>query len=597
MEPPDERPGRRAGLSDDVGFAAESDAQRFGRSCFGILKTELDVGGATSKGPILPKSDLWKHPNRLHGFIEGSGSNDELRGRAIGDLILVGENDVAGGVQKTDAGVLGPVVIGPSSEVLPTRNHHSPRPGEVPGEGTGRTSEPSRAHHASRRRDRHRDEDRNHGDHDGELDKAEAGLAVGDWSFWCASIHGSLHRRQTVSSVSSEAAGRTICAAAAHKWKPILHCYFVQASYQRGKLTLCRDRRKHRAVVDEARLDRALLQALVAEWHGLNRELFAQVLTCPVFSLSEDEKRLGLWRRQTREILIQRQLAYGESWGVVIEVLKHEMAHQYVDEVLHATEESPHGPAFRRVCEDRGIDGRAQGLPKAGDDSRILGKVSKLLALAGSSNQHEAEAAMAKAQAMMLRHNLQATERPAYEFRQIGTPRQRIYEHARWLAAILSEHFFIEAIWVPAYDAGTAQRGTVLEICGTPENLAIAEYVHGFLQETGERLWRDHRKAQALKGHGGRRRFLTGVMRGFLDRLEKAKTSHAAQGLVWVGDGDLDRYLRTRHPRTTRRRRRGGRRDEHFQAGRAAGEQIVLHKPVSRREEDRGRLLPPPVKG
>ena len=350
-------------------------------------------------------------------------------------------------------------------------------------------------------------------------------------------------------------------------------------------------------MVADARLDRALLQALVAEWHGLNRELFGQALVCPVFSLSADERRLGLWRRQTREILIQRELAFREAWGVVVEVLKHEMAHQYVDEVLHATDEAPHGPAFQRVCDDRGIDGRPQGMPKSPDDSRILGRVSKLLALAGSSNQHEAEAAMAKAQAMMLRHNLEVTDRSAYDFRQIGTPRQRIYEHARWLAAILSEHFFIEAIWVPAYDPGTAQRGTVLEICGTPENLAIAEYVHGFLQETGERLWRDHRSANGLKGHGGRRRFLTGVMRGFLDRLEKAKTSHEANGLVWIGDGDLDRYLRVRHPRTTRRRRRGGRRDEHFQAGRLAGEQIVLHKPVAKGGDDRGHLLPSQASG
>ena len=339
-------------------------------------------------------------------------------------------------------------------------------------------------------------------------------------------------------------------------------------------------------MVDPATMDRALLQALVAEWHGFNRTLFGQALTCPIFSLSEDAKRLGVWRRRTREIQIQRRMAYGEAWGVVVEVLKHEMAHQYVDEILKAHDEDPHGPTFRRVCEARGIDERTQGLPTEGQQSRVLGKITKLLALAGSANQHEAEAAMAKAQAMMLRHNLSGTRQRTYGFRQLGRPRQRVYEHARWLAVILTEHFFIEAIWVPAYDAEQGRTGTVLEVCGTAENLAIADYVHGFLQDTAERLWREHRKTHDLKGHGGRRRFLTGVMRGFLDRLEKAQESHVEQGLVWVRDADLAGYLHSRHPRTTRRRRRGGRRDEHFMAGRAAGEQIVLHKPI---EETRRR--------
>ena len=304
-------------------------------------------------------------------------------------------------------------------------------------------------------------------------------------------------------------------------------------------------------------------------------------MTCPVFSLGADQGRLGLWRRQTREIVVQRRMAFRENWGVVVEVLKHEMAHQYVDEVLKATDESPHGPAFQRVCSDRGIDARALGLPKDSPASRVLERITKLLALAGSANQHEAEAAMAKAQAMLLEHNLAVTAQQ-YSFRQVGQPRQRIYEHARWLAVILSDHFFVEAIWVPAYDVRTGQRGTVLEICGTDENLAIAEYVYGFLQETGERLWRNHREANGIKGHGGRRRFLTGVMRGFLDRLEGARHQQQSKGLIWVGDGDLERYLHQRHPRTTRRRRRAGRRDEHFQAGRAAGEQIVLHKPMTK---------------
>jgi thioredoxin reductase (NADPH) len=67
-----------------------------------------------------------------------------------------------------------------------------------------------------------------------------------------------------------------------------------------------------------------------------------------------------------------------------------------VDEVLGVRDETAHGPTFARVCRERGIDARAAGLAgvAAGTDetSRILDRIQKLLALAGSSERHEAEA-------------------------------------------------------------------------------------------------------------------------------------------------------------------------------------------------------------
>ena len=40
----------------------------------------------------------------------------------------------------------------------------------------------------------------------------------------------------------------------------------------------------------------------------------------------------------------------------MVEVLKHEMAHQYAHEILGARDESAHGEAFRTVCQRLGID-------------------------------------------------------------------------------------------------------------------------------------------------------------------------------------------------------------------------------------------------
>ena len=56
------------------------------------------------------------------------------------------------------------------------------------------------------------------------------------------------------------------------------------------------------------------------------------------------------------------RLVTEHPWTVVLEVLRHEMAHQYVDEVLGVHDETAHGPTFQAVCEARAIDGRAAGV-------------------------------------------------------------------------------------------------------------------------------------------------------------------------------------------------------------------------------------------
>src|SRR5690606_31547415 len=148
------------------------------------------------------------------------------------------------------------------------------------------------------------------------------------------------------------------------------------------------------------------------------------------------------------------------SWGAVVEVLKHEMAHQYVDEVLGNCDETAHGPAFRRVCAERGIDARANGAPNAdaaeasNEERAALEKIARLLTLASSPNEHEAQAAMAAAQRLMLKYNLEVsakTDARDYCFRHLGKPTGRVYEAPRILALILSEHFFVETIWVPVW--------------------------------------------------------------------------------------------------------------------------------------------------
>ena len=344
-------------------------------------------------------------------------------------------------------------------------------------------------------------------------------------------------------------------------------------------------------------LERALMRELVAEYKRLNADFFRGSLTVPTLELSETSTRLGCWNAERRSIELSRAALLTHGWGVLSEVLKHEMAHQYVSEVLQEKGETAHGPAFRGVCARLGVDPAAAGLPAGVHDDgekRLVDRIARLLALAESPNVHEAEAAASAAQRLMLKYNLDvsagSTAR-AYGFLHVGKPTGRVSESERMLAMILGKYFFVEVIWVPVYRVLEAKRGTVLELCGSEANLAMAEYVHAFLTNTSEQLWAEHKKQTGIRANRDRRVFVSGVMTGFAEKLSLQSVKHREEGLVWVRDADLGGYFRKRHPRIQHVRYAGSRKNEAYAHGKAAGRRIVLRKGVSAPATSHGRLL------
>src|SRR3954467_1694697 len=117
-----------------------------------------------------------------------------------------------------------------------------------------------------------------------------------------------------------------------------------------------------------AALDAALLRELANTWTELSHNHFRGALRPPALELVDTSMRLGAWHRATRTISLSRTLVYGQPWGTVREVFKHELAHQYVDEAMGIHDETAHGPAFTEVCRARGIDASAAGLPAGRGD-------------------------------------------------------------------------------------------------------------------------------------------------------------------------------------------------------------------------------------
>lgn len=335
-----------------------------------------------------------------------------------------------------------------------------------------------------------------------------------------------------------------------------------------------------------AELERALVRQLALRYTEINDDRFRSRLVRPLLALSDATSHLGRWVAATRTIELSRGFVSTRPWLEVSSVLEHEMAHQYVHEVLGIHGESAHGETFRAVCAERGIDARAAGAPVPSTDgdsaaARTLDRIRKLLALAASSNQHEAEIAMRRAHELMLRHNIEHVAYDSgYEVRHLGDPQKRTNRVETEVMLLLGDFFFVKVIRVPVYVAHAGRSGNVFEIAGTRANIEMAEHVYHFMLDTAERLWLANKHDARVRNGRDRLAYQAGVVRGFRDKLGAERKELRGTGLVWLGDTKLDHFYRARHPRITTRRsyvRMGGA----HAAGREAGRTVVLHKPVA----------------
>ncbi|MBI5851137.1 MAG: DUF2786 domain-containing protein [Planctomycetes bacterium] len=346
-----------------------------------------------------------------------------------------------------------------------------------------------------------------------------------------------------------------------------------------------------------------LLQ-LAHAWNDFNLEYLDGAMRQPGFRSSGSKTELGSWKREARLIEISVHHVLAAPWSAVLATLRHEMAHQYVDEVMHSPGETPHGNAFAHACRLLRVDPSASGALGGGDDpaaERVQRLVEKLLALGGSPNENEATAAMRKAHELMLAHNVDVVRRDAdrrFVMRALGAVRKR---HAAWeysLGSLLAEFFFVETIWADDFDVHTGAAGTSLRVYGTPSNVAMAEYVHGYLAQVVDQLWSAWRRTGKVRGERARLQYFHGVLLGFRQKLREqaegrtpAARDESGTALVWRGDPRLTAFYRWHHPRI---RTVGGRMvplTEARVAGREAGRSVTIHRPLHGGGDGHGGLL------
>ena len=186
---------------------------------------------------------------------------------------------------------------------------------------------------------------------------------------------------------------------------------------------------------------------------------------------------------------------------------------------------------------------------------QILDKIKKLLALANSSNEHEAKAASARAQALLTKYNLtmEDAESVDHKYSQefCSTGRQRMKPQWKYVQSLLREFFFIEIVQtrrrmrVPNEDLFKPIK---IEICylmfGKPHNIEVAKYVRDFLMRAFEDSFKTYREQTGAPAKA-RGSYYNGLFQGLYEQLMDARTGVEQEtGLVVVPDADLNDFVK-----------------------------------------------------
>ena len=162
---------------------------------------------------------------------------------------------------------------------------------------------------------------------------------------------------------------------------------------------------------------------LLKEWDNICFQ-YGVDLPKPTIEISESKSSYGTWTSGLRKITISSHLIKGYSWDHVLEVLKHEMAHQMVNE-YYGSLDMTHGFLFDKACKKLGVSewaSKATGsLPEgispsqervlSEEDEKLLKRAEKLLALAASDNENEALLAMERVRELYTKHNLKKIQK------------------------------------------------------------------------------------------------------------------------------------------------------------------------------------------
>jgi hypothetical protein len=223
------------------------------------------------------------------------------------------------------------------------------------------------------------------------------------------------------------------------------------------------------------------------------------------------------------------------------------------------------------------------------------------MALAASSNHHEADSAMAKAYDLIAKYNLDLLPQDAdrnFASVFVGQPALRHPPEDYSLAHLLQDFYFVQGIWVSTYVPEKGKMGRVLEVSGTIQNIKLASYVHDFVRRFIHSQWAEYNNGKRLNRYR-QTDFAVGIIEGFRAKLERQSKEKGKKqdslSLMKIEDPLLRKYVAYKYPHTIKVKRGIASQDKNvLKDGRRVGERLIIAKGIANPGGSRGsgmRLL------
>lgn len=366
---------------------------------------------------------------------------------------------------------------------------------------------------------------------------------------------------------------------------------------------------------------------LGSEFNYITWQFRFQKLKRPPINIVPAQSFWGRWDPLNRCIDLSERLLLQYSWDVVLNVLKHEMAHQIMFEV-YGLEDAGHGDEFKKCCEQLGLPrdfsksrldieqhlkDHAKVMPKKieakpeseasadlsnHEDSNLLKRVEKLLALAESSNEHEAMLAMERAYHLLHKYNLDSFAKgfdKALTYLIIETKLKKVSSCQSHLASLLQEFYFVEVVFAFLYDPSKNEVFKTIELFGTEENVKMAEYVFYYLSHTIDNLWKDYQKRTGQKVKF-KKSYQLGLIKGLSDKLNEFKQQHSKVSeyglIVSTNKRKLNKFVANRYPKLRKSLSHSTSLYSNiYEQGRVKGKDIVIKKGVESKNSKRPNIF------
>ena len=219
----------------------------------------------------------------------------------------------------------------------------------------------------------------------------------------------------------------------------------------------------------------------------------------------------------------------------------------------------------------------------------IIKRIKKLLTLANNSGATEAEAknAMAMAQRLMTKYNISmanvGNDKPSERHRrheQYFTRKGSLNPADKEIAVILNRFYKVKILF---------NGGCSLVMVGTPENIEIAKYVHGYLRAVFFKCWNSFKETVAFPNKAD---YYFGLQTGICEKMHEAENSAKSEEtqeacknyeLVLVKNKEaISNYIYDTFGKLGKSRRRSASRMDanSFYAGKAKGSTISINQAI-----------------